>query len=82
MTGSEDVGILASAAGAPLVYWLLGGADPAAFAGAAGIDEVARIAAGLPSNHSPRFAPVIEPTLGTGIAALVSAARGWLPAPG
>ncbi len=37
----------------------------------------------LPSNHSPRFAPVIEPTLSTGIAALVSAARGWLPpAPG
>ena len=82
VTGSEDVGILASAAGAPLVYWLLGGADPAAFAGAAGIDEVARIVRGLPSNHSPQFAPVIEPTLGTGVAALVSAARGWLPAAG
>ena len=83
VTGSEDVGILASAAGAPLVYWLLGGADPAAFAGAAGIDEVARIVGDLPSNHSPRFAPVIEPTLSTGIEALVSAARGWRPpAPG
>jgi hippurate hydrolase len=80
VTGSEDVGILATAAGVPCVYWLLGGADPAAFAGAAGIDEVARIVRGLPSNHSPLFAPVIEPTLGTGIAALVSAARGWLPA--
>jgi amidohydrolase len=80
VTGSEDVGILASAAGVPCVYWLLGGADPAVFAGAAGIDEVARIVRDLPSNHSPQFAPVIEPTLGTGIAALVSAARGWLPA--
>jgi hippurate hydrolase len=28
VTGSEDVGLLASAAGAPCVYWLLGGADP------------------------------------------------------
>jgi amidohydrolase len=80
VTGSEDVGILATAATAPCVYWLLGGADPAAFAGAAGLDEVASIVRDQPSNHSPRFAPVIEPTLGTGIAALVSAARGWLPA--
>ena len=82
VTGSEDVGILASAAGAPLVYWLLGGGDPGAFAGAAGTDEVARIVRDRPSNHSPQFAPVIEPTLGTGIAALMSAARCWLPAPG
>jgi hypothetical protein len=36
------------------------------------------IVAALPSNHSPLFAPVIEPTLRTGIAALTSAARAWL----
>jgi len=35
---------------------------------------------GLPSNHAPDFAPVIDPTLPTGVAALVSAARTWLPA--
>ena len=29
VTGSEDVGILAVEAGAPCVYWVLGGADPA-----------------------------------------------------
>ncbi len=81
VTGSEDVGILATAAGAPCVFWLLGGADPAAFGTAAGPDDVARIVRDLPSNHSPQFAPVIEPTLGTGVAALVSAARGWLPPP-
>jgi metal-dependent amidase/aminoacylase/carboxypeptidase family protein len=80
VTGSEDVGILASAAGAPCVYWLLGGAGPAQFAAATGIEDIARIVRGLPSNHSPLFAPVIEPTLATGVAALVSAARGWLPA--
>jgi amidohydrolase len=78
VTGSEDVGVLATAAGVPCVFWLFGGADPAHFTGAAGIEEVARISRGLPSNHSPLFAPVIEPTLSTGVAALVAAARGWL----
>ncbi len=33
---------------------------------------------GLPSNHSPLFAPVIEPTIRTGVAALTTAARAWL----
>lgn len=80
VTGSEDVGILATAAGVPCVFWLLGGTDPAQFAGAADIADVARIVRGLPSNHSPLFAPVIEPTLSTGVAALVAAARGWLGA--
>jgi hypothetical protein len=79
VTGSEDVGLLASAAGAPCVFWLLGGADPADFAGAHSADEVMARVAQLPSNHSPLFAPVIEPTLTTGVAALVAAARTWLP---
>jgi metal-dependent amidase/aminoacylase/carboxypeptidase family protein len=78
VTGSEDVGLFATAAGAPCVYWLLGGADPAAFDGAATIDELAARSRDLPSNHSPMFAPVIEPTLSTGIGALTAAARIWL----
>jgi amidohydrolase len=82
VTGSEDVGVFAIAAAVPCVFWLLGGADAAQFASAAGIEDVARIVRGLPSNHSPLFAPVIEPTIGTGVAALVAAARGWLPAQG
>jgi amidohydrolase len=76
--GSEDVGLLAGA-GVPCVYWLLGGADPALFAGVSGVAEAAEIVRALPSNHSPRFAPVIEPTLRTGVAALACAARAWLP---
>jgi amidohydrolase len=80
VTGSEDVGTFATDAGVPCVYWLLGGADPAAFAGAGDVESAARIAAGLPSNHSPLFAPVIEPTLGVGVRALVAAARTWLAA--
>jgi amidohydrolase len=80
VTGSEDVGLLAAASGAPCVFWLLGGADPAAFAGAQGIEEIAAIVATLPSNHSPYYAPVIEPTISVGVAALTRAAQAWLPA--
>jgi amidohydrolase len=78
ITGSEDVGVLATAAGAPIVYWLLGGAAPAAFAGAAGPQDIARIVAGLPSNHSPLYAPVEDPTVEIGVNALSAAAREWL----
>jgi amidohydrolase len=79
VTGSEDVGILASAAPAPCVFWLLGGADPKPFAGATDIASLQRIVEGLPSNHSPLFAPVIEPTLQIGVTALVRATQTWLP---
>ena len=34
----------------------------------------------VPSNHSPHYAPVPHPTLETGVTALVTAARTWLPA--
>lgn len=78
VTGSEDVGILAEAAGAPCAYWLLGGADPAAFDGAVSIDDIRARVARLPSNHSPRYAPLAGPTLESGVAALVTAARSFL----
>jgi hippurate hydrolase len=79
VTGSEDVGLLASGSGAPCVFWLLGGADPACFAGVAGAEDMAAVVAEQPSNHSPFYAPVIEPTLRVGVAALISAAHTWLP---
>jgi amidohydrolase len=78
VTGSEDVGVLATAAGVPCAYWLFGGADPALFAGAASVEDARAVVDGLPSNHSPLFAPVIEPTIKTGVAALTAAARNWL----
>jgi amidohydrolase len=80
VTGSEDVGLLARAADAPCVYWLLGGADPAAFAdlNLRDIPAVINRVAELPTNHSPLFAPVTEPTLTIGVRALVTAARAWL----
>jgi metal-dependent amidase/aminoacylase/carboxypeptidase family protein len=78
VTGSEDVGLLAAASGAPCAYWLLGSADPAHFARMTSLDDAKAIVDSLPSNHSPLFAPVIEPTLRLGVAALTSAARAWL----
>jgi hippurate hydrolase len=78
VTGSEDVGLLASASGAPCAYWLLGGADPALFASASSRAEAEAIMRSLPANHSPVYAPVIEPTLTTGVTALTCAARAWL----
>ena len=78
VTGSEDVGMLATAAGVPCVYWFLGGSDPALFAGVTSIEAARGIVDSLPSNHSPLFAPVVEPTIRTGVAALTTAARTWL----
>ncbi|GAA4415118.1 M20 family metallopeptidase [Actinokineospora soli] len=78
VTGSEDVGVFATAAGVPLVYWMLGCADPALFAGATSFEELRDIVMSLPANHSPLFAPVVEPTIAPGVAALVAAARAWL----
>ena len=78
VTGSEDVGVLATAAGAPCVFWILGGADPAGFAGATTVEEIAAKMLDLPANHSPMYAPQIAPTLDIGAAALVAAARKWL----
>jgi amidohydrolase len=74
--GSEDVGIFATAAGAPLSYWLLGGTDPSIFTTGRMDDPALRT---IPSNHSPKYAPAIEPTVDIGVTALVSAARTWLP---
>lgn len=82
VTGSEDVGMFATAAGVPCVYWVLGGADPEEFSGLTSIDDMRRVLDSLPSNHSPKYAPVIEPTLSNGIAALVSAAHSWMPPAG
>lgn len=75
IAGSEDVGNLATAAGVPLVYWLLGGGDPEAVRAAMAAGTVD---SDIPSNHSPFFAPLAQPTIDTGVRALVTAAREWL----
>ena len=75
ITASEDFGDIPNALGAPYTYWLFGGADPAALGEA---EARGSMAADIPVNHSPRYAPVIQPTLDTGTAALVAAALSWL----
>ncbi|MCY1139932.1 amidohydrolase [Actinoplanes sp. Pm04-4] len=78
LPSSEDVQVLATATGAPITYWLLGGADPALYAGAATIEDFLEVAARIPSNHSPHYHPVPDPTITTGVATLTAAAREWL----
>ena len=75
LSGSEDVGVLATAAGVPLGYWMLGGHDAAEYAAA---EAAGTVHTDVPSNHSPHYAPVIDPTLQRGVAALVLATRHWL----
>jgi hippurate hydrolase len=81
VTGSEDVGMFATAAGAPCVYWLLGGADPAQFTAPPLSEEFMAQLRSVPSNHSPLYAPAPVPTLAIGRDALVAAARAWLSGP-
>ncbi|WP_461164607.1 amidohydrolase [Arthrobacter sp. R4-81] len=77
VSASEDVGMLAQAADAPLVFWFLGGADPS-LSSFKDWAQSGRMPEDIPSNHSPYFAPCIQPTLSLGTEALVTAAREYL----
>jgi amidohydrolase len=78
VTASEDFSFIPDGLGAPYCYWSLGGTDPDQYREA---EQAGRIAQDIPVNHSPAFAPVIQPTLDTGTQALVAAALAWLAAP-
>jgi amidohydrolase len=71
ITASEDFSYFVEQ-GIPGFYFSLGGADPEKFAQAKA--EGTR----LPSNHSPLFAPDVDPALHTGIAAEVAVLRNLL----
>lgn len=75
VTASEDFSVIPDALGTPYVYWLVGGADPEAFAAAT---KAGTAASDIPANHSPLFAPVVEPTLGIMTSAHVTAALAYL----
>jgi amidohydrolase len=72
--GSEDFGTLATAVNRPANYWRFGGVDPAIWDKA---EEEGKLE-GLPINHSPYFAPVIQPTLSVATDAYAVAALTWL----
>jgi amidohydrolase len=71
---SEDFGCFGAGWDVPAVYWFFGGDDPAVYAKAKKDGKLSS----LPTNHNPAFAPVIHPTLETGVKALVVAAHAWL----
>jgi len=63
--GSEDFGHLTQAIGAPGAYWFFGGTPDAVVDGEGPV----------PFNHSPLFAPTLEPTLSTGVRAAYAVLR-------
>jgi hippurate hydrolase len=71
ITASEDYSAFVEL-GIPSLYFSLGGADPVKFA------ETKKAGTMLPSNHSPLFAPDVDPALHTGIAAEVAVLRNLL----
>jgi amidohydrolase len=77
-TASEDFSDLPRALGAPYSYWGIGGADRSLYEQAR---ATGRLSEDVPVNHSAHFAPVLQPTLDTGTAALTVAALAWLGRP-
>jgi hippurate hydrolase len=73
---SEDFGSFGTDWHSPSVFWFVGGTDPGLYAKAKAENRLHE----LPVNHSPKFAPVLHPTLRTGVEALVVAATAWMPA--
>ncbi|MFE1429520.1 amidohydrolase [Streptomyces fungicidicus] len=74
-TASEDMSEIPRAFGVPFTYWAIGGIDPGRYAEAARNGTVSE---DIPVNHSAGFAPVVQPTLDTGVSALTVAALAWL----
>lgn len=73
---SEDFSIFGRGWQVPYVFWFVGGTDPAIYAEAKAKGKINAI----PSNHSPKFAPVLSRTLKTGLQAMLTAAAAWLAA--
>lgn len=73
---SEDFGCFGTEWGAPSVYWFVGGTDAKTYEEALKAGKLNEI----PVNHSPHFAPVVHPTLQTGVEALVIGATAWFTA--
>jgi hippurate hydrolase len=76
VSASEDFGSFGTEWHAPSVFWTVGGTDPDLYARA---EREGRLTE-LPTNHNPKFAPVLHPTLETGVEALVTGACAWLSA--
>ncbi|MGN2252595.1 M20 family metallopeptidase [Frateuria sp. GZRe12] len=73
-SASEDFGSFGAEWHVPSVFWFVGGTDADTYAKAKAENRLNEI----PTNHNPRFLPVIHPTLETGVETLMVAARAWL----
>ncbi|MFK5634144.1 MULTISPECIES: amidohydrolase [unclassified Ornithinimicrobium] len=73
-SGSEDFSALPDAWGAPYTYWGFGAFDAQEWVQA----EDGGRTDDFPDNHSPHFAPVLQPVLDTGVRAMVAASMAWL----
>jgi hippurate hydrolase len=73
-SASEDFGVFGAAWQTPSVFWFVGGTDPDTYAQARQAGRIREI----PTNHHPGFAPVLHPTLETGVEAMVVASDAWL----
>ena len=71
---SEDFSVFGRTWNVPYEFWFVGGTDPALYEQAVRDRKLNSI----PSNHSPKFAPVLKPTLATGLQAMLTAASVWL----
>ncbi len=72
---SEDFGLFGQEWKVPSLFWYVGGTDPGVFHRAA---QAGRIVQDVPTNHSSKFAPVLHPTLETGIQTLATASLRYL----
>ena len=75
-SASEDFSVFGREWKAPYVFWFVGGTDKDVFLEAKKNKAINTI----PSNHSPKFAPVLHPTLKTGFVTMITAAAVWLNA--
>jgi len=73
-TASEDFGSFGTEWHVPSVFWFVGGIDRQLYAKAQAEGRTNEI----PTNHNPRFAPVLDPTVHTGVESMVTAAQAWL----
>ncbi|KAK4939449.1 hypothetical protein LTR10_020255 [Elasticomyces elasticus] len=73
-TASEDFSLLASSIKVPSIFWNFGGVDPEKWEQY----ERTRDPKLIPNSHQDNYAPVIEPTLKTGIDAMSLAALTFL----
>ncbi|CAE6786207.1 Hippurate hydrolase [Paraburkholderia domus] len=71
---SEDFSVFGRRWNVPYVFWIVGGTDPQVYAQAKAEKKLNL----LPSNHSPKYAPTLNPTLKTGLLAMLCAAAAWL----